>query len=302
MRIMLDYIVYIIVRLFIALAQALPIHLSMQVVRLLAFVFTYILKIREPLTRENLHFAFPQLTDSDIKRITHQMWLHLFTLTLEIAIINRKVHETTWKQYLQLHNVCQFIHTNLMGRPQAVITAHYGNFEAAGYSLGLLGFPTYSIARTLDNPYLNRYVNTFRSSTGQYIVPRNEAPEILPKVIQQHGTIGFLSDQFAGDRGVWVTCLNRETSCPKGVAVFALADNVPCTVGYARRINGQPLHFDLWLTSYLDPQDNSQDSQSVLSITQWYNHEFEKMISEDPAQYWWIHRKWRPNPRKKKAA
>lgn len=299
---MVDFIVYIIVRFFVALAQALPISLSMGLVRLLAFVFTYVLKLRRELVEENIRCAFPQYTEAEIQHITHQMWIHLFTLCLEIAIINRKVHETTWKDHLHLHNVNQFVHTIISGRPQAVITAHYGNFEAAGYTLGLLGFPTYSIARTLDNPYLNRFVNSFRSSTGQHIVPRDKAAEILPEVIKQHGAIGFLSDQHAGDRGVWVTCLNRETSCPKGVAVFALSDNVPCAVGFARRINGVPLQFDIWISDYLDPAENTPDSQSVVSITQWYNRAFERMISSDPTQYWWIHRKWRKKPERKNRA
>ncbi|MBR5709177.1 MAG: lysophospholipid acyltransferase family protein [Thermoguttaceae bacterium] len=295
---MVDYIVYIIVRLFVAMAQALPLSVSMAIVHTLAFVFHYVIRLRRKLIEENIRCAFPNMTEREVQHTAHRMWIHLFTLALEVAIINRKIHETTWKEHFHLHGVNRFIHTVLMGRPFAVITAHYGNFEAAGYALGLLGFPSYAIARTLDNPYLNRFVNTFRSSTGEYIVPRDKAPDILPGVVKRCGTIGFLSDQFAGPRGVWVKCLNRETSCPKGVAVFAMADNVPCCVGFGRRINGVPLQFDLWLASYLDPLENTEVSQSVQSITEWYNHEFEKMIIDDPAQYWWIHRKWRPRVKK----
>lgn len=294
---MLDYIVYVIVRLLIALAQALPVGLSMAIVRFLAFFFYRVIRLRRKLIEENIRCAFPSMTEQEVQRTAHQMWVHLFTLVLEVAIINRKIHETTWKEHFHLHGVNRYIHTVLMGRPFELITAHFGNFEAAGYALGLLGFPSYAIARTLDNPYLNHYLNSFRSSTGEYIVPRDEAPDILPGVIEQCGTIGFLADQFAGPRGVWLKCLNRDTSCPKGVAVFALSDNVPCCIGYGRRINGVPLQFELWLSSYLDPLE-SQSLETVVSITQWYNHEFEKMIASDPGQYWWIHRKWRPKPQR----
>ena len=43
-------------------------------------------------------------------------------------------------------------------RPLIVLTGHYGNWELAGYLFGMFGFPTVSVARTLDNPYLERYL------------------------------------------------------------------------------------------------------------------------------------------------
>ena len=51
-------------------------------------------------------------------------------------------------------------------RPTVIICGHYGNFELSGYVLGLLGFPSYTIARPLDNPYLDRFINEFRGLTG----------------------------------------------------------------------------------------------------------------------------------------
>ena len=54
-----------------------------------------------------------------------------------------------------------------------VATAHLGNFELGGFTLGVLGFPTYTVARTLDNPQLDEFLNRFRGHTGQYIIPKN---------------------------------------------------------------------------------------------------------------------------------
>jgi Kdo2-lipid IVA lauroyltransferase/acyltransferase len=47
---------------------------------------------------------------------------------------------------------------HLMGgdRPLIVLSGHYGNWELAGFLFGMFGFPTVSVARTLDNPYLDR--------------------------------------------------------------------------------------------------------------------------------------------------
>ncbi len=292
----MDYLVYLLIRYFITIVQALPIGLSMKAVHGLAFLFTYIIPLRRKLVYENLRFAFPSLTEKQIQHTYHRMWIHLFTLVLEVALIDRKIHTNNWKKYLKLHNIDKYVEYNLSERAVAMVTAHFGNFEAAGFSLGLMGFPTYSIARTLDNPYLNQFVKSFRQSSGQYIVARSEAAELLPLVVDLKATIGFLSDQHAGDRGLWVKCLNRETSSPKGVAVLVQANQIPACVGCARRINGEPLHFDLFLFSYLDPLDDPEGKYNTRTITEWYNRVFEEMITSDPTQYWWIHRKWREKP------
>ena len=48
-----------------------------------------------------------------------------------------------------------------------IVTGHYGNWEIAGYALGLLGFHTHAIARTLDNPFLDDFFRSFRERTGR---------------------------------------------------------------------------------------------------------------------------------------
>ena len=60
-------------------------------------------------------------------------------------------------------------------RPLLLVSGHFGNFELAGFVLGILGFPTYTVARPLDNPYLHAFVNRFRGATGQHIVPTKGA-------------------------------------------------------------------------------------------------------------------------------
>ena len=52
----------------------------------------------------------------------------------------------------------------LAGRPVLVVTGHFGNWEMAGYVLGLFGFSTYAIARRIDNPYIDRFLRSFRAT------------------------------------------------------------------------------------------------------------------------------------------
>ena len=113
-----------------------------------------------------------------------------------------------------------------------------------GYVLGILGFPTYTVARTLDNPYLDRFVNRFRAGTGQHIIPKNGGYQQILDVLAGGGTMTFLADQYAGPKGCWVEFFGRPASAHKAIALLALDNDARVSVCAARRL-GRPMQFEL---------------------------------------------------------
>ena len=167
--------------------------------------------------------------------------------------------------------------------------------------MGLFGFPTYAIARRLDNPYLDRYVNQFRSTHGQFILPKEGSAAQVDAVLRCGGVIALLGDQHAGPKGCWVDFLGRPASCHKAVALFTLVSGAPLVVAYGRRIGG-PLQFELGTGGIADPQIPSEDLSGVKPLTQWYNRVLERIILASPEQYWWVHRRWKGSQRRKRTA
>ncbi|MGC6450868.1 MAG: hypothetical protein ACON5G_10295 [Pirellulaceae bacterium] len=43
----------------------------------------------------------------------------------------------------------------------------------------------------------------------------------------------------------------------------------------------------------------ASESATIKGITSWYNQQLEDAIAIAPAQYWWLHRRWK-DPRKRK--
>ena len=62
------------------------------------------------------------------------------------------------------------------------------------------GFPTHTVARPLDNPFLDQFVNDFRGSTGQYMLPKQGSGDQITEVLTQGGTLALLGDQAHGAR------------------------------------------------------------------------------------------------------
>jgi KDO2-lipid IV(A) lauroyltransferase len=106
-----------------------------------------------------------------------------------------------------------------------------------------------------------------------------------------------LGDQAAGPKGCWVDFFGRPASVHKAIGVFALSAAAPVMVCSATRRSGL-FDYDLRLEGTADPAANTPETAGLQSLSQWYTTLLEDAIRREPAQYWWVHRRWRDQPRK----
>lgn len=297
----IDYVVCLAVRMLICFAQAIRMETGRGLARALAWVASDVFHFRRSVVDENLRHAFPGLSDSERRQLARRMWEHLFLLVLEVALAPRKIHETNWRRYVRLNGVADLMRVLLSDRPTVIVTAHFGNFEIGGFMLGLLGFPTYTVARNLDNPYLDRFLNRFRGATGQHIISKNGGYDEILRVLASGGVMSFLADQSAGPKGCWVEFFGRPASAPKAIALLSLEHDAPTAVCCAQRLE-RPMQFKMKVTGIADLRAEEAGVESVYHLTQWYTSQMEGMIREAPEQYWWLHRRWKDTrPAKRRA-
>jgi KDO2-lipid IV(A) lauroyltransferase len=294
-----DYLVYVVIRLFICVVQATPLETCQYIAHVLAWLASDVFNLRRETVDDNLSHVFPHYSERQRRKLKRRMWEHLFLMVCEVAHAPRKIHETNWRKYVTLRNSRPLVTQLLDDRPTILVSGHFGNFELAGFVTGLLGFPSFTVARELDNPYLDRFVNRFRGLHGQFILPKEGSAPMIEAVLASGGTLSLLGDQHAGDKGCWVNFLGRLASCHKAVAVFTIAGGAPMAVGFAKRL-GKPLHFEVGMTALADPALGGPASEGVKPLTEWYNEQLGSIILEAPEQYWWVHRRWREPPRRVK--
>ena len=287
-----DYLVYVVVRIAICVVQALSVETGQRLGRRLAWLFGDVLKVRRKVVEENLLHAFPDWSESQRQAVIRRMWEHLFFLILEVAHAPRKIHETNWRRYIHLTNEDTLVRLLFEDDPTLIVTAHFGNFEVAGYVLGLLGFPTYTVARTLDNPHLDRFLNRFRGQTGQYIIPKNGGYDQIVEVLGRGDTMTLLADQYAGRKGCWVEFFGRQASAHKAIALLSLENHCPIAVTTAQRWGGL-LELEMGVTASAEADEVANEMGTVRDVTQWYTNQLEDLIRTAPDQYWWIHRRWK---------
>jgi KDO2-lipid IV(A) lauroyltransferase len=293
----LDYLVYVLVRLLVGVAQTLTVEQSYACARFLARVF-YRLDVRHrEVGLENLRHAFgDRYTDAGRDRLVRTVYEHFFMMVVEILHIPRKLHPETWRDRIELTGHEAVLDRLLTGGPVILLSGHFGNWEMAGYLFGVFGFPPNSVARTLDNPYLDRFLRRFRERTGQRMIPKNGGYDEMLAVLRGGGILSFLADQDAGQRGLFVDFFGRPASTHKAIALLALEHRAPVVVGYARRV-GPGFRYEVGCDTIIEPDEWTGTADDVRLLTQRYTAALEAIVRRSPEQYLWLHRRWKHQPK-----
>jgi KDO2-lipid IV(A) lauroyltransferase len=287
----LDRLAYFVVRIFVCVVQALPLELCASLARRLATLCTHVFRIRRDLIEDNLRHAFPHMSAEERTAVTWRMWEHLFLMIVEIVHAPRKIHDTNWRDYITLYRTDELVRALFDDRATIIICGHYGNFELSGYGMAVLGFPSFTVARPLDNPYLDRFLNEFRAHSGQYILSKTGSAGQIEGVLAGGGNLALLGDQYAGPKGCWVDFFGRPASSHKAVALLTLGNPAQAVFCFIRRVGNRPLCHVMGTEGVLDPR--AAGHLTVTEVTQWYTRLLEQTIRIAPEQYWWLHRRWR---------
>lgn len=302
LKLLTDWLVYLAVRIFVCVIQTLRLETCHALAKALACLAYDVVRVRSNVVDENLQTAFPTLDRIQRQQLARAMWEHLFVMVCEIAQAPRKIHRSNWHQFVKFERKRELVRYLLDPRAVVLVSGHFGNFEIGGFVTGLLGFPSYTVARPLDNPFLDRYVRRFREANGQFILPKHGSAGPIDDVLRAGGLLLVLGDQSAGPKGCWIDFFGKPASYHKAIALFPLISGAPLLLVYAQRV-GRPLHFEMGLLDVADPKTLPASLQGVGPLMQWYNDALERLVRRTPQQYWWVHRRWKGEPpRRRKPA
>jgi KDO2-lipid IV(A) lauroyltransferase len=302
-----DYAVYVAVRFVLCVVQMLTLPAARRLAGLLAWLAYRLDRRHRLVADDNLKHAFPEMHDArERDRMVRAVYCHFCSVLVEIAHLPRLLTPINWKRHVAAQDHAGLLGALLSDRPLLLVTGHFGNWELAGYVLGLLGFSTYAIARKLDNPYLNEFLlHRFRQRAGQRVLYKDGDFERIQGVLASGGVIATLGDQDAGARGLFVDFFGRPASTHKAVALLALEFNVPMLVAGVPRAGRGPLGYQVVTEELILPEEYAGRPDAVRAITQRFTAALERLARRHPEQYFWLHRRWKhvpPAPKARRAA
>ncbi|HVJ83941.1 MAG TPA: lipid A biosynthesis acyltransferase [Planctomycetia bacterium] len=298
-----DYATYLAVRLLVAGLQAFPLAWGEAFARALARIAYAVDKRHRNVAIDNLRLAFgDRYSEPQLKRLCLGVYEHFLRTIVEMARIPRAINQANWKKFVRLEGA-PFAAPALLDetRPKVIATGHFGNWEMAGVLTSQIGIRTYAIARTLDNPYLHRFVSDFREARGQTLLSKNDDYDKILEVLANKGVLVSLADQSAGPRGYFVDFFGRPASTHKALALLAMEYDAPVMLCYGYRI-GRELRYAIGCEAIYDPRDYKDAADGALRMTQDMSRGLEALVRRAPEQYLWLHNRWKHQPAKKRGA
>jgi KDO2-lipid IV(A) lauroyltransferase len=294
----------------VCMIDCFPLRTVAWISRLVATLIHYGLPrkwTRYHVAEENLRRAFgDRYSAAEISEMIFQMWVHLFRTVIEVVQAPRKLHLDSYRKLIDFADFTRTNEAICSGRRVLMLGGHFGNWEIGTALFGMWGFPMGIVAREMDNPYLHDWFREQREKTGHRMLLKSGNFDQMTALLEKGGNLGLLCDQDAGPRGVFVDFFGSPASTFKSIALMALEYDALIMVGYSIR---KPDQFDsqLWsqfevgCEAVIDPRQVTSNDP-VTEITKQFTAALERAIRRAPEQYFWVHRRWKSEPRKRKSA
>ncbi|MBS1114074.1 MAG: lipid biosynthesis acyltransferase [Nitrospirae bacterium] len=177
------------------------------------------------------------------------------------------------------------------GKGVLLITGHCGNWELLALSSSARHSPISIVARPVNNPYINTFVKRARKKYGNRVIDKKGALKPVMQGLKRNECIGILMDQavipeegyvidFLG-RGAWTTKMPALIARKTGAAV------IPAFIHRENDGHRIRLYPEIELSA-----DNDKE-KALIADTERFSGFIEGYIGEHPAEWLWIHRRWK---------
>lgn len=280
--------------------RALPRLLHPAVAESLAFLWWHLCPLRKAVVLENLALAFPEKSDKERCRIGRNCGRHFIYMALEFAAARENspaafqalVTEEIGREHLEAIDPWH--------QPFIAVTGHLGNWELmVSYQTFVNGVEGVVLAKPMHNPLIEKWIAQVRKERGFQVIYTSRDMRPILKAVKAKMTIGFVADQDARKKGVFVPFFNRPASTFQGPAYFAHRLNLPILVMACRR-QKIPGTYRMQYFPPLYPNPDAEIEEEIERLTRLHVAQLEQAIREAPEQYFWFHRRWKSKPKKKK--
>jgi len=246
----------------------------------------------------HLAIAFPERTPAEREAIARASFLHLAWLAAEVATLR------TWRHRLREYvtfapgAVERLLGFAAGGKGIVYVTGHVGNWELMAQRVAG-EIPCATIARTGNDPRLTELIGRMRAE-GKVETLWREDPATARAMIRcfkQGKLLGILIDQDTSVQSVFVPFFGRPAATPRGAADLALRFRAPVVVGWCRRRGPRPGDGHLVDLVELPFDADAADREAeAVRLTAACTAVLEEAIRANPAEWVWMHERWRTRP------
>lgn len=239
----------------------------------------------------SLEVAFPALHPAERSQLAADSFRHLGRSVFELACVRQiDASVETWVEWPEEDRRAL---EGALAKKRGVLflSGHVGNWELLARRVALAGFPCQTIAKETTDPALTRLVERFRAGSGLRSIWRGQegAAKAMLRALRAGEILGMLIDQDTDVQSVFAPFFGRPAKTPRAAADLVLRTGCAVVVGFCHRQEGG--RYRLFLREV-----EVEPKADLLSLTHRFNSEIEKAIRQHPAQWVWMHQRWKSQP------
>jgi Kdo2-lipid IVA lauroyltransferase/acyltransferase len=262
-----------------------------------ATVFAFLPRLRRA-AMFNLALAFPDWTDEQRRAAIRGMVRQLGWMAGEFSQFPRyaRASREKMREIVALDGLENFLAGERAGKGVLILTGHMGAWELAPFAQARFGHPLHFLAREVDNLWVDKLINSYRTMTGNEPIEKNQAARTTLRILHEGGTVGILADQNTlPEEGVFVDFFGVAACTTTGIARLALHTGALVVPGYIfwdAKQGRYVLRFEpaveLTRTGDLD--------RDIAENTQRFAKAIENYARRYPDQWLWVHKRWKTRP------
>lgn len=256
----------------------------------------YLLHVRlRQVGMRNLELAFPKKSEAERARILRGEFASLGRQLAELCQFPRYTRENV-DQIVVYDGLENYERAFARGKGVLFLTAHFGGWELSAFAHSLHGHWLHVVMRPMDNPYLDRLIQSYRTMHGNKTVGKDDFVRGLLAAMKCGETVGILMDtNMTPPQGVFVDFFGIPACTASGLARIALRTDAAVVPGFTiwdESLGKYRLRFDPAL-ELLRTSDLEAD---IVANTQQFTKVIEDYVRKYPEQWLWVHRRWKTRP------
>ncbi len=248
------------------------------------------------IAKENLCAVFKDKKEQEVDRIIKRVYLNLGQSLAEFFYIPWVDREFV-DRFVEIKGKEHMDSALAQGRGVINVIGHFGNWELINPIYSVLDYPLTAVAYPQNNRLTNEVINQYRTSSGAVVVTHREPYKNLVEILKNKGLLFLVADQDAGEHGIFVDFLGKQASTARGPAILASRTSAPIIITCLIR---KRAGYQMTMSRPLELVKTDNWKEDVLINTRLWCKVLEDYIYQYPDQWFWLHRRWKTQPKKPK--
>jgi KDO2-lipid IV(A) lauroyltransferase len=248
----------------------------------------------------NLEIACPEMPAAERNRIVRGLFVSLGRQLAEFCRFPRYTLENV-SQVAVYEGFENFDAAQRRGKGVLFLTAHLGGWEVGSFVHSIHGHRLRIVVRALDNPYLDRLVERYRTLHGNSTFKKQDFARGLLSAMRAGETVGLLMDQnMTPPAGVFVDFFAVPACTASGLARVALRTDASVVPAFTIWDDTRR-KYRITFAPRLMLEKTGDDERDVVEATQLFTSVIEEYVRQYPNQWLWVHRRWKTRPEGEKS-